>query len=259
MRTRLFAALALTTACGTGQVPVALSPLGRSHVPPEYRFVPTGSAIVLPILDCSMDGPDVVANGFARRIVARRFADGVWEALGLRGPTEEGRIDESHDLCRELSDNAISGTNVVDASPTMRERLRDFFNRYPEKKWLVAVTRRLRPGPRVPVPGAAAGALTGRVTESDTVEVSAYVYARGGDLAYRADLVCSPASAEPAHDCGPLYQRAPERIAELLDGFPRAILASASIVKIPPPDLGPPSQTVRLSTVDQRRHARGRR
>lgn len=230
----LAAGCALLISCGPPRLPVPLSPLGRLHVREHYRYQVEGSAIVLPVLDCTAAEPDLRLNPIARLFSSTHLAEAIWHELHLPGAPQDGRLAESDDLCRELSDNYDSGTNVDDASPVMRERLRDFFSKNPDRVWLLVFTRYLRLGDRVPGPSPGVGALSGQVVETDTLNFNAYLFSVRGDIAFRADGWCRPDAADEEHDCGPEYQRLGERVAELLEGLPRSVLLRAAIVKALP-------------------------
>jgi hypothetical protein len=234
MRPAPLALLTVLLGCGHPPRPIPLSPLGLTHVREHYRVAASGSAIVLPFLDCTAEEPDLAPNREARRHAATTVTRAVWKELALPGSPDDVRLAEHEGLCKELADNHDSGTNIDDASPVMRERLRDFFRRHPDKVWLVVFTRYLRLGGRVAGPGPGVGALAGQVVETDTLELSAYVFTVRGDVAFRADMVCDQEGSPGVPSCGRGYAESPRRIVSLLDGFPRSILSQAVVYRTTP-------------------------
>jgi len=234
MRPATLALLTVLLGCGHPPRPIPLTPLGLTHVREHYRVAPSGSAIVLPFLDCTAEEPDLAPNREARRAASTTVPRAFWRELGLAGSPDDVRLAEHDALCKELADNHESGTNIDAASPVMRERLRDFFRRHPDKVWLVAFTRYLRLGGRVAGPGPGVGALAGQVVETDTLELSAYVFTVRGDVAFRGDMVCDQEGGPGVPSCGRGYEDAPRRIVSLLDGFPRSILEKAVVYRTTP-------------------------
>ena len=227
----LLAALLLPLApagCAHTVENVNLSPLGRAHLREGFRARLAGNAVMLPILECTSEGVESVPN-LMGRAGSFTIADELWRRLGLGGepePDEVGRVAEHARLCKQLSDNHDSGNNVDTASPQMREVLRDYFRRYSAASWLVVATRALRLGDPVPGTGTGmgVGALDGKRYETDLLDANLYVLSRTGDVVFRADLACRGQNKGEEHDCGSKFEKAPARVAELMEGFPLAIM-----------------------------------
>lgn len=212
-----------------------LSALGREHLRAGYRDRLVGTAVVMPILDCTSTEVARIPNEAARE-AEERVASLLWEKLALPGQPDRDdaeNLPERARLCRELTDNLDSGTNYVTASPAMREVLRDYFNRHAERAYLVVAARWLWLGERVPGGAAGVGVLEGRRRESDLLDTSLYIFTKGGDVAYRADLFCRPPGRGERHDCGGgRFDKLDLRVAELVEGFPRSVVERPAVVHV---------------------------
>lgn len=212
--------------------------LAELHLREAFRGPLRGSAVVLPLLECTSEGVPRIAN-LTARAASFTLADELWRRLGLPGepePDEAGRLAEHLKLCKELADNRDSGVNHESASPHMRELLRDFFRRHTPQSWLVVSTRWLRLGDALPgsVDQRAVGVLGERRYETDVLESNLYVFGRQGDIVFRADLSCLGQKRGEEHDCGEKFEKIPARVGELVEGFPRAILEKAAIIRVTP-------------------------
>ena len=225
--------------CAHAPPPPALPPTrAETHLREPFRRPLTGSAVMLPVLECTSEGVERVPNLDARA-GSVMLADELWRRLGLPGepePDEAGRLAEHDKLCKQLADNRAAGNNVDSASPQMRELLRDFFRRYSAQSWLVVATKWLQLGETVPgsATGRGVGALDGRRYETDILEASLYVWSRDGDVVFRADLSCRGQNKGEEHDCGPRFEKIPARVGEMVDGFPLPIIAKAVIIRVTP-------------------------
>lgn len=216
-----------------------LSPLGREHLRSGYRGALEGTAVVLPILDCTSTEVARIPNPTARE-AEERVASLLWEKLALPGqpdPLDAEELPERSRLCRELTDNLDSGTNYVTASPAMREVLRDYFNKHAGRTWLVVAARWLWLGERVPGGASGVGVLEGRRRETNQLDTSLYIFSRSGDVAYRADLFCRPEVRPDGKgerfDCGGArFDKLEARVSELVEGFPRSVVERPAVVRL---------------------------
>jgi hypothetical protein len=234
-------ALSLASCAQISQRP--LTPLGLTHAREGFRGPLAGLAVVLPILECNTRQPGVQLNLDAEQATGAAFPSEIWQQLGLPGPVEEGRLDESADLCGELADNHDRGTNLTLVSPVMREQVRNYFNRFVEQKWLVVITRALK---------------VEESRETSTALVSTYIFTPAGEVAYRADLECDTEGKDEQHNCGTRYELASKRVTEMLDGFPRGILTDPKIPSVQPPSVSPGSSAP-SATAPQKSHRHHRK